>query len=136
MKLIKEAVNQEEETTTTTEQRGDDETDQRGGGETSETVQGVDDSSKLGAEEDGCEATPSAGSRTLEGRPVRPWKDANQSRGENDCTLEIGNVDSPRRDENNADECSQEGVDVEEVEEAMVADDEEKVADEADNVEL
>ena len=57
-----EAVNQEEETTTTTEQRGDDETDQRGGGETSETVQGVDDSSKLGAEEDGCEATPSAGS--------------------------------------------------------------------------
>ena len=56
-----EAVNQEEETTTTTEQRGDDETDQRGGGETSETVQGVDESSKLGAEDDGCEATPSAG---------------------------------------------------------------------------
>ena len=57
-----EAVNQEEETTTTTEQRGDDETDQRGGGETSETVERVDDSSKLGAEEDGCEATPGAGS--------------------------------------------------------------------------
>ena len=36
----------------------------------------------------------------------------------------------------NTDECSQEGVDVEEVEEAMVADDEEEVADEADNVEL
>ena len=56
-----EAVNQEEETTTT-EQRGGDEAEQREGGETSETVQGVDDSSKLGAEEDGCEATPSAGS--------------------------------------------------------------------------
>ena len=38
----------------------------------------------------------------------------------------------------NTDECSQEGVDVEEVEEAMVADDEEEadVADEADTVEL
>ena len=47
-----EAVNQEETTTT----------EQRGGGETSETVERVDDSSKLGAEEDGCEATPGAGS--------------------------------------------------------------------------
>ena len=55
-----EAVNQEE--TTTTEQRGGDEIEQRGGGETSETVERVDDSSKLGAEEDGCEATPGAGS--------------------------------------------------------------------------
>ena len=36
----------------------------------------------------------------------------------------------------NTDECSQEGVDVEEVEEAMVADEEEEDADEADTVEL
>ena len=32
-------------------------------------------------------------------RPVRPGKDANQPRAENDDTLEIGNADSPRRRE-------------------------------------
>ena len=36
---------------------------------------------------------------TLDGRPVRPWKDVDQPRVENDCTLEVDNGDSPGRDE-------------------------------------
>ena len=36
---------------------------------------------------------------SLNRRPVRPGKDVNQPRAENDDTLEIGDVGSPRRSE-------------------------------------
>ena len=87
--------------TTTEERRRSDETfgEEQGGG----------DSSKLG--EEGVEATPSAGSskrvptKLLFNKvlfvgncgPVRPGKDGNQPRAKNDDTLDISNINSPRR---------------------------------------
>jgi len=118
-----DAVNHAEDEATSNETT----TEQRGGDETGADEQGGGDSSQLGAM--GSEATPSAGSRNC--RPVRPGKDVNKPRAENDDTLEIGNVDSPSRNEGIADDPSLEGADVplEDVEDDVVVDEVEEVPD-------